>query len=103
LSLEFVSNPGFNFCGYCINRIDMAHTKQGKTTKGSRQPNPKYLGVKLFGGQVAGPGNIIIRQKGTKYHPGAGVKLGRDYTIFAIQEGVVSFKKKLDKMYVSVS
>jgi large subunit ribosomal protein L27 len=71
----------------------MAKTKQGKTTKGSRQPNPKYLGVKLFGGQRAKPGNIIIRQKGTKFHPDTGVKLGRDYTIFAIQEGLVNFKK----------
>tara|TARA_Y100000310_G_C20127705_1_gene554405 strand:+ start:96 stop:350 length:255 start_codon:yes stop_codon:yes gene_type:complete len=81
----------------------MAHTKQGKTTKGSRQPRPKYLGVKLFGGQTAKPGNIVIRQKGTKFHPGDGVKLGKDYTIFAIQEGIVNFRKKFDRTYVSVT
>jgi large subunit ribosomal protein L27 len=80
----------------------MAKTKQGKTTKGSRQPNPKYLGVKLFGGQVVEPGNIIIRQKGTRYHPGEGVKLGRDYTIFAVQKGMVNFRKKTGRTFVNV-
>ena len=63
----------------------MSKTKQGKTTKGSRRSNPKYLGVKLFGGESAINGNIIVRQKGTKYHPGKGVKLGKDYTIYAVE------------------
>lgn len=80
----------------------MAKTKQGKTTKGSRKARPKYLGVKLYGGQEAKTGDIIIRQRGTKFHPGRGVKLGRDYTIFAIQEGVVSFTKKFKRTFVHV-
>jgi large subunit ribosomal protein L27 len=80
----------------------VAKTKQGKTTKGSRKARPKYLGVKLYGGQEVRPGNIIVRQRGTKFHPGRGVKLGRDYTIFAIQEGVVSFTKKFKRTFVHV-
>lgn len=80
----------------------MAKTKQGKTTKGSRQPRPKYLGVKLSGGQSVRPGNIIIRQRGTKYHPGRGVKMGRDYTLFAIKEGIVSFQKKHNRTFVHI-
>lgn len=80
----------------------MAKTKQGKTTKGSRQPRAKYLGVKLFGGQKVKPGNIIVRQRGTKFHAGDGVKLGKDYTIFALQEGTVNFQKKFNRTYVHV-
>ena len=61
------------------------------------------LGVKKFGGEVVVPGNIIIRQRGTKYHPGKNVSIGKDHTIFAIKEGVVSFKKKSgNKSFVSV-
>ncbi|NCN58559.1 50S ribosomal protein L27 [Candidatus Roizmanbacteria bacterium CG22_combo_CG10-13_8_21_14_all_38_20] len=80
----------------------MSKTKQGKTTKGSRRPNPKYLGVKLFGGESAINGNIIVRQKGTKYHPGKGVKLGKDYTIYAVEEGKVTFQHKQGRTYVHV-
>ena len=80
----------------------MAHTKSGGTTKGSRNSVAKRLGVKLFAGQKVTPGNIIVRQKGTKVHPGKGVNLGRDFTIFAAKEGVVQFSKKLGKTFVKV-
>lgn len=81
----------------------MAKTKTGKTTKGSRQPQPKKLGIKIFGGQRAKPGSIIIRQKGTKYHPGVGTDLGSDYTLFAKTEGIVKFYVRYGKKYVSIT
>lgn len=81
----------------------MAKTKQGKTTKGSRKARPKYLGVKLFGGQEVKPGNIIVRQRGSKFHAGEGVKKGRDFTLFAIKEGKVAFRKKFNRTYVYIS
>ena len=71
----------------------MAHKKAGGSTNNGRDSNPKMRGVKLFGGQKAIPGNIIVRQKGTKFHPGKGVKMGRDFTIFATEEGVVQFSQ----------
>jgi large subunit ribosomal protein L27 len=81
----------------------MAKTKTGgKTTQKTRRPG-KRLGVKLFGGQKVYPGNILIRQRGTKFHPGEGVKIGRDHTLFAIKEGVVKFRQSFDKKIVSVS
>ncbi|MGB0133783.1 50S ribosomal protein L27 [Dokdonella sp.] len=72
----------------------MAHKKAGGSTRNGRDSNPKYLGVKMSGGQACNAGNIIIRQRGTKYRPGTGVGLGRDHTIFAIVDGVVEFKTK---------
>lgn len=72
----------------------MAHKKGVGSTDNGRDSISKRLGVKLFGGQKAIPGNIIVRQRGTKYHPGLGVGLGRDYTIFALVEGEVTFTKK---------
>lgn len=81
----------------------MAKKKTGKTTKGSRKSIAKRLGVKKFGGQKVIPGNIIVRQRGTKFHPGKGVKMGRDFTIYAIKEGRVSFKRKLGDQFVVVS
>lgn len=81
----------------------MAHTKSGGTTRGSRKPIAKRLGVKVFGGQKVIVGNIIIRQRGTKFHPGVGVKMGRDFTLFAVKEGTVKFLKKQGDKYVSVS
>ena len=72
----------------------MAHKKAGGSTRNGRDSNPKYLGVKLYGGQVCNAGNIIIRQRGTRFVPGSGVGLGRDHTIFAIVDGVVEFKTK---------
>lgn len=80
----------------------MAHIKAGGVASGNKDSVSKRLGVKIFGGQMAQPGSIIVRQKGTKVRPGQGVNLGRDYTIFANTRGVVSFWKKLGKQYVSV-
>ena len=71
----------------------MAHTKSQGAVKGNRDSAGKRLGVKIYGGEKAAAGNIIVRQKGTKIHPGTGVKMGHDFTIFAIKEGVVQFKK----------
>ena len=81
----------------------MAHKKAGGSTRNGRDSAGRRLGVKKFGGEVVVPGNIIIRQRGTKYHPGGNVSIGKDHTIFAIKEGVVSFKKKSrNKSFVSV-
>jgi large subunit ribosomal protein L27 len=65
----------------------MAHKKAGGSTRNGRDSNPKYLGVKMYGGQVVEAGNIIVRQRGTQFHPGAGVGLGRDHTLFALVDG----------------
>lgn len=81
----------------------MAHKKGVGSTDNGRDSNSKRLGVKLFGGQVAKAGNIIIRQRGTKYHPGENVYMGRDYTLHAKVDGNVSFRKShRNRMYVSV-
>lgn len=69
----------------------MAHKKSGGSTNNGRDSNPKMRGVKRFGGEVVIPGNIIVRQCGTKFFPGSGVKMGRDFTIYATQEGKVQF------------
>ncbi len=74
--------------------IFMAHTKAIGTSNNGRDSQPKYLGVKLSAGQAAKIGNIIIRQHGTKYLPGTGVRLGSDYTIYAVTDGKVSFTTK---------
>ena len=80
----------------------MAHTKAGGTVKGSRKANAKRLGVKIYGGEQVIPGNIIIRQRGTKFHPGKGTKMGKDYTIFAQIQGKVKFIIKHEYQYVTV-
>ncbi len=81
----------------------MAHKKGEGSTQNGRDSNPKRLGVKLFGGQYAKPGNIIVRQRGTKFHPGENVYMGKDYTLHAAVEGTVAFKKrKENKTYVSI-
>lgn len=72
----------------------MAHKKAGGSTTLGRDSQPKYLGVKLFGGQKAQIGSVIIRQRGTKFRPGTNVRIGRDDTIYAVKEGVVQFKTK---------
>lgn len=72
----------------------MAHTKAKGTSYLGRDSLAKRLGVKKFGGQIVQPGNIIIRQRGTKYRPGGNVGIGKDHTIFAMCSGIVSFKKK---------
>jgi len=82
----------------------MAHKKGEGSVKNGRDSQSKRLGVKIFGGQPALAGNIIIRQRGTQYHPGKNVGVGRDFTIFAMTDGLVEFKKtKGDKTFVSVS
>jgi len=81
----------------------MAHKKAGGSSRNGRDSAGRRLGVKKFGGQSVVPGNIIIRQRGTKYHPGENVGLGKDHTIFALVEGSVSFRKtRDDKSVVSV-
>jgi len=70
----------------------MAHKKGQGSSRNGRDSNPKYLGVKLYGGQTARAGAIIVRQRGTTWHPGFNVGLGRDYTLFALKDGVVQFK-----------
>jgi len=80
----------------------MAHTKAQKTVKGNRDSQAKRLGVKLYGGESVNPGNIIIRQKGSKVNAGKGTMLGRDFTIMALKKGTVKFYKKLGEVYVSV-
>lgn len=70
----------------------MAHKKAGGSTRNGRDSNPKYLGVKLFGGQAVEAGNIIVRQRGTQFHAGRGVGVGRDHTLFALTDGKVEFK-----------
>ena len=72
----------------------MAHKKAGGSSKNGRDSNPKYRGVKMYGGQVAKAGSIIIRQCGTKFHAGFNVGMGRDFTLFALKPGVVKFKGK---------
>jgi large subunit ribosomal protein L27 len=71
----------------------MAHKKGVGSTDNGRDSNSNRLGVKLFGGQAAISGNIIVRQRGTKFHPGNGVGLGKDHTIFAMKDGIIEFKK----------
>lgn len=80
----------------------MAHVKAGGTAAGNKDSVSKRLGVKVYGGQMAQPGSIIVRQKGTKVFPGTGVRLGKDYTIYSIAEGIVTFSQKLGKKVVSV-
>lgn len=80
----------------------MAHIKQAGTTKGNKDSRSKRLGVKLYGGQKAKEGAIIVRQTGTKVHPGTGVKMGTDYTIFSIIQGTVKFSINRGKKVVSV-
>jgi large subunit ribosomal protein L27 len=69
----------------------MAHKKGGGSTNNGRDSNPKYLGIKKYGGESVIAGNIIVRQRGTHWHPGVGVGIGRDHTLFALTEGVVKF------------
>ncbi|MEO6833405.1 MAG: 50S ribosomal protein L27 [Chitinophagaceae bacterium] len=81
----------------------MAHKKGEGSVKNGRDSHSKRLGVKIFGGQPAISGNIIVRQRGTKYHPGENVGLGKDFTIFALKDGIVEFRKTRTKMLISVS
>ena len=82
----------------------MAHKKAAGSTRNGRDSESKRLGVKLFGGQVVNPGNIIVRQRGTRFHAGTGVGIGKDHTLFALDEGVVKFETKgpKNRKFVSV-
>ncbi|MCS6990804.1 MAG: 50S ribosomal protein L27 [Chitinophagales bacterium] len=80
----------------------MAHKKGEGSSRNGRESHSKRLGIKLFGGQWARPGNIIVRQRGTQFYPGKGVMMGKDHTLFAVVEGVVSFRRRLNRNYVDV-
>ncbi len=80
----------------------MAHKKGLGSSKNGRDSKPKYLGVKIFDGQVVEPGNIIVRQRGTRFRPGPGTELGRDQTIFAVRNGTVSFRTSGERRFISV-
>lgn len=82
----------------------MAHKKAGGSTRNGRDSNPKYLGVKRYGGQVINAGTIIIRQRGTKVHPGRNVGIGKDHTLYALVHGKVVFGTKgpMSKACVSI-
>lgn len=82
----------------------MATKKAGGSTRNGRDSNSQRLGVKVFGGQFATAGNIIVRQRGTQFWPGMGVGMGKDHTIFATRDGIVSFKKgRLGRQTISVT
>lgn len=81
----------------------MAHKKSGGSVKGNRDSSGKRLGVKVFGGQQVKAGNIIIRQRGTKFYPGQGVMLSKDFTLIAARSGKVNFSAKHQKQIVSVA
>ncbi|WP_106475578.1 50S ribosomal protein L27 [Phytohalomonas tamaricis] len=81
----------------------MAHKKAAGSTRNGRDSESKRLGVKLYGGQVATAGNIIVRQRGTKFHAGTGVGVGKDYTLFALKDGHVKFETKGPKQRKFVS
>lgn len=81
----------------------MAHKKGVGSSKNGRESESKRLGIKIYGGQFAKAGNIIVRQRGTKHHAGTNVGIGKDHTLFALEPGVVTFRKKRDnKSYVSI-
>ena len=81
----------------------MAHKKGEGSSRNGRDSQSKRLGVKVYGGQTAISGNIIVRQRGTRFFPGNGVMMGRDHTIFAVTDGVVTFRRRRDdRNYVSV-
>ncbi len=81
----------------------MAHKKGAGSSNNGRESESKRLGVKIYGGQIAIAGNIIVRQRGTRHHPGLNVGMGKDHTLFALQDGVVQFKKgRRDRSFVYI-
>jgi large subunit ribosomal protein L27 len=80
----------------------MAHKKGGGSTRNGRDSNAKRLGIKRYGGELVGPGVIIVRQRGTKYRPGNNVRLGSDYTIYSLIDGQVTFENRFNRKVVSV-
>jgi large subunit ribosomal protein L27 len=82
----------------------MAHKKGVGSSKNGRESHSKRLGIKIYGGQFAKAGNILVRQRGTAHHPGANVGIGKDHTLFALTDGIVEFKKtKNERSYVFVN
>ncbi|WP_133126988.1 50S ribosomal protein L27 [Legionella nagasakiensis] len=83
----------------------MAHKKAGGSTRNGRDSNPKYLGVKRYGGQLVNAGEILVRQRGTQFHAGEGVGLGRDHTLYALVAGLVKFTTKgaKNRRYVNIT
>ncbi len=80
----------------------MAHTKAQGSVRGNRDSIAKRLGVKIFGGEKVSSGNILVRQKGSRFFPGSGVSMGKDFTLFATISGVVNFKSKKGKKVVEI-
>ena len=81
----------------------MAHKKGAGSSKNGRESHSKRLGIKIFGGQEAKAGNILVRQRGTQHHPGTNVGIGKDHTLFALADGIVTFKKgRKDRSFVQV-
>jgi len=80
----------------------MAHKKGVGSTQNTRDTEGKRLGVKIFGGQQVKAGNILVRQRGTKHHPGDNVGIGKDHTLFALTDGTVDFNKRKNRSYVTV-
>ncbi|MEI6056161.1 MAG: 50S ribosomal protein L27 [Lentisphaerota bacterium] len=78
----------------------MAHKKGQSSSRNGRDSKPKFLGVKAYGGELIPAGSIIIRQRGTKFHPGKNVGCGRDFTLFALKDGVVEFNKRQRKVSI---
>lgn len=81
----------------------MAHTKSGGKARQHAQRPGKRLGVKAFGGEVVKTGQIIVRQRGTKFHPGVGTGVGRDHTLFAMRDGIVEFLVRAGRKYIAVT
>ena len=80
----------------------MAHKKAGGSSRNGRDSEGRRLGVKKYGGELVIPGNIIVRQRGTKFHPGRNVGMGKDHTLFALTEGHVTFKKSAARTTISI-
>ena len=82
----------------------MAHKKAGGSTRNGRDSNPQYLGVKRYGGEVVRAGNILVRQRGTSFHAGRNVGVGKDYTLYALADGAVKFmeKGKPKRRYIAI-
>ena len=80
----------------------MAHKKAGGSTAKNRDSAGKRLGVKVYAGETVSPGNIIVRQRGTRFYAGIGTMLGKDHTVFAVTQGVVKFRQKLGKKFIDI-
>ncbi|MDO8488301.1 MAG: 50S ribosomal protein L27 [bacterium] len=80
----------------------MAHTKAGGATRQQGNRRGKHLGVKIFGGQKAKAGSIVVRQRGSKFHPGANVKMGRDFTLYALTAGTVQMLRRMGRQFVAI-